>query len=56
MSSLVNSCTYVTVITLIQNYLFSSSIDKLNALDLYDLFLNSDKFDEHDPDLMLTTP
>ena len=33
-----------------------SWLDGLHDLDLYDLFLNPNKFDESDPDLMLNTP
>ena len=36
--------------------MFACLPDRRHDLDLYDLFQNSDKFDECDPDLMLTTP
>ena len=38
------------------NTLFGRWSDRRDNLDLYDLFPNPDKFDECDPDLMLTTP
>ena len=38
------------------NALFGRWSDRRDNLDLYDLFSNPDKFDECDPDLMLTTP
>ena len=38
------------------NALFGRWSDRRDNLDLYDLFSNPDKFDEGDPDLMLTTP
>ena len=36
------------------NTLFGRRSDRRDNLDLYDLFLNHDRFDECDPDLMLT--
>lgn len=38
------------------NAMFGSWSDRRNDFDLYDLFSNPDKFDECDPDLMLTIP
>ena len=38
------------------NAMVGSWPDRRNDFDLYDLFPNPDKFDECDPDLMLTTP
>ena len=38
------------------NAMFGSWPDRRRDLDLYNFFQNPDKFDECDPDLMLTTP